>query len=74
MSGSVDRFTKKLFWIFKKCRVVSMEAYHDKQVSEKNVVPNVAPIASSGIILFSWVGSSWGAAEGDAVALLHVTS
>ena len=37
-----------------------MEAYQAKQMSEKNFVPNVAPSASSGIIFFSRVGSSWG--------------
>ena len=36
-----------------------MEAYQEKQMSEKNFVPNVAPIASSGINFFSRVDSSW---------------
>ena len=54
---TVDRFTKKLFWNFKKCRVDSMDSYQAKQMSEKNFVPNVAPSAGSGII-FSCPSSS----------------
>ena len=43
-----DRFTNELFWNFKKCRAVSMEAYPYKQMSEKKFFPNVAPSPGSG--------------------------
>ena len=36
-----------------------MEAYQDKQMSEKNFVPNVALSLGSGIIYFGRIGSSW---------------
>ena len=45
---ALDRFTKELFWNFKECQVVSMEAYQDKQMSEKKFFSNVAPSPSSG--------------------------
>ena len=44
----LDRFTKELFWNFKECQVVSMEAYHNKQMSEKKFFSNVAPSPGSG--------------------------
>ena len=56
---SLDRFAKKLFWNFKECQLVSMEACLPEQMSEKNFVPNVAPSLGSGIIFFGRVGSSW---------------
>ena len=49
----VDRFTKELFWNFKKCRAVSMEAYPYKQMSEKKFFPNVAPSPGSGPLLLA---------------------
>ena len=45
---SLDRFTNELFWNFKKCRAVSMEAYPYKQMPEKKFFPNVAPSPGSG--------------------------
>ena len=56
---TIDRFTEKLFWNFKECQLVSMEACLAEQMSEKNFVPNVAPSLGSGIIFFGRVGSSW---------------
>ena len=47
---TVDQFTKKLFWNFKQCQLVSMEACLAEQMSEKNFVPNIAPSLGSGII------------------------
>ena len=47
-TAHVDRFTNELFWNFKKCRAVSMEAYPYKQMSEKKFFPNVAPSPGSG--------------------------
>ena len=44
----LDRFTNELFWNFKKCRAVSMEASPYKQMSEKKFFPNVAPSPGSG--------------------------
>ena len=49
----VDRFTNELFWNFKKCRAVSMEAYPYKQMSEKKFFPNVAPSPGSGPLLLA---------------------
>ena len=51
----LDRFTKKLFWNFKECQLVSMEACLAEQMSEKNFVPNVAPSLGSSIIFFGRV-------------------
>ena len=48
-----DRFTNELFWNFKKCRAVSMEAYPYKQMSEKKFFPNVAPSPGSGPLLLA---------------------
>ena len=48
----LDRFTNELFWNFKKCRAVSMEAYPYKQMSEKKFFPNVAPSPGSGTCFF----------------------
>ena len=48
VSCTLDRFTKELFWNFKECQVVSMEAYQDKQMSEKKFFPNVVPSPGSG--------------------------
>ena len=50
---TVDRFTNELFWNFKKCRAVSMEAYPYKQMSEKKFFPNVAPSPGSGPLLLA---------------------
>ena len=50
---TVDRFTKELFWNFKKCRAVSMEAYPYKQMSEKKFFPKVAPSPGSGPLLLA---------------------
>ena len=52
-SVHVDRFTNELFWNFKKCRAVSMEAYPYKQMSEKKFFPNVAPSPGSGPLLLA---------------------
>ena len=49
----VDRFTNELFWNFKKCRTVSMEAYPYKQMSEKKFFPKVAPSPGSGPLLLA---------------------
>ena len=50
---TLDRFANKLFWNFKKCRAVSMEAYPYKQMSEKKFFPNVAPSPGSGPLLLA---------------------
>ena len=50
---TLDRFTNELFWNFKKCRAVSMEAYPYKQMSEKKFFPNVAPSPGSGPLLLA---------------------
>ena len=49
VSCTLDRFTKELFWNFKECQVVSMEAYWYKQMSEKKFFSNVAPSPGSGV-------------------------
>ena len=45
---ALDRFSKNLFFYFKKRQVNSMDDCQAEQISEKYFFPNVAPSASSG--------------------------